>query len=325
MKIQFSTMKKYNISISLVIIMATTGFGQVISAYEDFENMNVQLGTPIYQSPNDVGIQSQFIELENNYTEEFDSWTGFALSAEQDTMTPGFLNQYSCIVGAGAEESLTYAVAYAPSTISLKVLDPENVFMETLTVSNSTYAYLSMRDGDSFAKKFGGITGNDPDYFLLTIKAYLKGDFVDSMEVYLADYRFDDGSQDYILDSWMTIDVPHCDSMTFSLTSSDNGQFGMNTPAYFTIDNIGINFYVSSEDINPNSPYTLFPNPVNDVLYLNGGEGNAATLEILDVFGRRVRKHNADENIDVSHLPQGTYVLQIQSDGMTYRHMFIKE
>jgi hypothetical protein len=32
-----------------------------------------------------------------------------------------------------------------------------------------TYAALSMRDGDGFAKQFGGASGDDPDYFLLTI------------------------------------------------------------------------------------------------------------------------------------------------------------
>jgi hypothetical protein len=34
-------------------------------------------------------------------------------------------------------------------------------------VTNTTYAYNSMRDGDMFAKKFGGPTGNDPDWYKL--------------------------------------------------------------------------------------------------------------------------------------------------------------
>jgi hypothetical protein len=31
--------------------------------------------------------------------------------------------------------------------------------------TNTTYAALSMLSGDSFAKKFGGASGDDPDWF----------------------------------------------------------------------------------------------------------------------------------------------------------------
>jgi hypothetical protein len=62
------------------------------------------------------------------------------------------------------------------------------------------------------------------------------------VEFYLADFRFADNSQDYILDSWGFVDLSALgtvDFLEFDLSSSDNGAFGMNTPGYFALDNFG--------------------------------------------------------------------------------------
>ena len=73
------------------------------------------------------------------------------------------------------------------------ILGADGRRFESLMVTNTTYAALSMRDGDSFAKKFGGPSGNDPDYFRLTITGKDSGgSTIGSVEFYLADYRFAD-------------------------------------------------------------------------------------------------------------------------------------
>ena len=99
-----------------------------------------------------------------------------------------------------------------------------------------------MRDGDMFAKQFGGPTGEDPDFFLLQIFKYKNGVLgPEHLEVYLADYRSNNPEDDYILDEWMEVDLSHlgpADSLLFSLSSSDVGSYGMNTPAYFCLDMI---------------------------------------------------------------------------------------
>ena len=56
-------------------------------------------------------------------------------------------------------------------------------------VTNSTYAAISMRDGDQFAKKFGGESGDDPDFFRLVAHGYKDGSLTDSVEFFLADYQ----------------------------------------------------------------------------------------------------------------------------------------
>src|SRR5690606_12561840 len=84
---------------------------------------------------------------------------------------------------------------------------------------------------------------NGEDFFLLKIVALDDQDQPtgDTVEFYLADYRFSDDNQDYIVDTWETIDFqPELTGrkLKFFLSSSDNGDFGMNTPAYFALDNL---------------------------------------------------------------------------------------
>lgn len=99
-----------------------------------------------------------------------------------------------------------------------------------------------MRDGCFPANKFGGPSGDDPDWFLLTITGKdASGADTNTVEFYLADYRFEDNSEDYIVDSWEYVDLSSLGvvkSLEFSLSSSDVGDFGINTPTYFAMDSL---------------------------------------------------------------------------------------
>lgn len=178
----------------------------------------------------------------NDYYAPYDSWSGFAFSNHTDTTTTGYLNQYSAISGSGADGSSQYAVGYGPATITLPALT-DFTGMGAF-INNTTYAALSMRDGDGYAKKFGGASGDDPDFFLLTIKGYANGvPTAGSVEFYLADFRFTNNANDHIVTDWTEVDfsaLGTVNELRFSLTSSDNGTFGMNTPSYFVLDNISV-------------------------------------------------------------------------------------
>jgi Domain of unknown function (DUF4465)/PEP-CTERM motif len=109
------------------------------------------------------------------------------------------------------------------------------------SISNTTYTGLSMQNGDAFAKKFGGVLGNDPDYLKLTISGFASGIATGTLvDFYLADFRFANNSQDYIINKWTFVDfstLGTVDEIRFSYASSDVGQFGINTPTYFALDN----------------------------------------------------------------------------------------
>lgn len=168
-------------------------------------------------------------------------WSGWTYSNQTDVTTASFTNQYSAFAGSGAGGSANYAVAYLGTPV-ISFASP--VAAQGVYITNTTYTALSMRDGDAFAKKFGGVTGNDADFLTLTITGFdSSAQSTGSVNVNLADYRFSDNSQDYLLSQWAFVDLTSLgvvSSLGFTMTSSDVGDFGMNTPAYFALDNLSV-------------------------------------------------------------------------------------
>jgi hypothetical protein len=182
----------------------------------------------------------------NTNISDWNYWEGWSYSNTIDTTTAGYTNQYSAYTG-GAYSGDNYGVYYEPM---MSALAPTITFLSTSPVTvtdayftNTTYAALSMLNGDSFAKKFGGETGDDPDWFKLMIRG-IDGDgnyTSNSVEFYLADYRFEDNTLDYIVDEWTGVDLSALGpviGLEFDLSSSDVGAWGMNTPAYVAMDNL---------------------------------------------------------------------------------------
>lgn len=168
------------------------------------------------------------------------SWTGFAWSSHRDTFTKGYDNQYSAITKYGFDKSDVYCIAY-PGSEDFIMLDEESE-VSGFYVTNTTYAYYSMSEGDAFSKKFGGDSGSDPDYFKLIVEGYNSSNSkTGEVHFYLADFRDSDNSKDYIVDEWKWVKLSSLGKvkkLKFLLSSSDNGDFGMNTPGYFAMDNL---------------------------------------------------------------------------------------
>lgn len=172
---------------------------------------------------------------------------GWSYSNVNDTTTAGFTNQWASITGTDVSGTGNYVIgnSFAPGGAFFNLTGPTQV--NSVSVSNATYAALSMRDGDSFAKAFGGPTGDDPDFFRVTFTGHSEADkggvVTGTQEFFLADYRFADNSLDYIVDDWNLLDLSGLgtvQSVSIGLDSSDVGMFGMNTPAYVAIDNLSL-------------------------------------------------------------------------------------
>ena len=160
-------------------------------------------------------------------------------------------------------------------------------------IANTTFAYNSMKSGDAFAKKFGGASGNDADSFVLKISAFHKGQFLFSKRVILADFRFADNAKDYILDSWAIVDlsmpqneVGPRDSFVFELMSSDNGQFGMNTPGFFAIDEVIAARWLGVNAVNRITA-KVYPNPADDLVTIET-KGAMLDLQVHNSVGELV-------------------------------------
>lgn len=215
-----------------------------------FEDIGATLDSESFNNGADQrgGFSSGSAFFSTAFNPTFGSWSGWAASNVTDTTTAGFGNQFAAFAGSGADESDTFAVAggfgASPPTIAVPA-SLDNASFDSISITNTTYAALSMLQGDRFAKQFGGETGDDPDFFLLTIEGFSdEGDSVGTTEFYLADYRFEDNTQDYVIDEWTTVDLTSLSDagrLEFRLSSSDVGDFGMNTPAYFAIDQLQFN------------------------------------------------------------------------------------
>ena len=190
------------------------------------------------------GFESSSVEFNTFYDDTFfPTWEGFAYSNTTDTTTPGFTNQYSAITGSGYDGSSNYGVGYTGFYEVVPVITfPEEVELDVVYITNTTYAFLAMRDGEPPAKQFGGASGDDPDWYMLTITGKDATDTeTGTVEFYLADFRFADNARDYIIDQWSAVDLSALGSvkkLEFYFDSSDTGDFGINTPTYFAIDNI---------------------------------------------------------------------------------------
>jgi hypothetical protein len=243
----------------------------VFGAVSDFEDLALSPESFYNGSDGAGGFSSGGTLFNNNYNADFDAWDGFAYSNVTDNQTPGYGNQYSAITGLGVKGTSNYAVGYVGSTEPPTITFPEPTVVSGLYVTNTTYAYFTMLLGDPFAKKFGGETGNEPDWFLLTITGRDgQGNAVGTVEFYLADYRFQDNSKDYIVNQWEWVDLGalgQVKTLTFALSSSDVGDFGMNTPAYFAIDSV-----------NAPEPFSIRANGATGVLSVTRGTSVSVTV-----------------------------------------------
>jgi hypothetical protein len=323
-------MKKIYMVLAAVIANCAA-FSQTVSNFE-----NITLGTDTFNDGSDLssGFQTGNAFFNNTYAGYS---TGFAVTNKTNTTTAGYTNSYSSITGGGYS-STNYAVANVSGDAAKIRLNgaAAGKAVNGFYITNTTYAYLSMKDGDQFAKKFGGVSGNDPDFFLLTIKAWSGGVLkTDSVNFYLADYRFSDNSKDFVLDAWAWIDLKslgNTDSLVFYLSSSDNGQFGMNTPSYFALDNFTTSDGVTAlNDIAGKNILKAYPNPVSKGASLNIelDETESNEVAVYTLAGQEVMQATINNSklhtFATTELTGGAYLVKvINSNGTSITRVIVE-
>lgn len=271
----------------------------------------------------------------NSYDPTFGSWSGWSYSSVTDTSTYGFTNQFSAytagsFVPGGVEgDSSVYAVAFVPNDWVSGTFDPipvEIVLEETFEwivqgvyITNTTWAAKAMLHGDAFTKKFGGPSGNDPDWFKLIITGYDDNNTpTGTVEFFFADYRFENNHLDYVVKDWRWVDLAtlgQVNKLSFYLESTDTGAYGINTPAYFGLDRLTLSVYEPSgtdETLFAESKINVFPNPVVSSFTIT----NAANKEMImaDLSGRIITRTTIRSNhfvFDCFDLVPGYYLLQL--------------
>lgn len=317
---------------SLLIGLLLAIHGVCAQTIADFENFELGLDTFDNGLSGQGGFQSGDVFLPNDYDDSFGAWKGWAISSKQDTLTPGFTNQYSAIDGIGAEGTETYAVGFAfdPVIIHLtSVVGP--AIVDGLYITNGTYTYLSLLNGDAFSKRFGGASGDDPDYLVVTFKYYLNGSIgTDSINFYLADFRAQDNSQDYIIDNWTYVDLSSfgvIDSLSCTMASTDIGTFGINTPTFFAIDQVKTTSPTTSLRPVIEATSLIFPNPTTDRIHIKSG----VTPSDLWIYGAGGELLNHWQNLgpdpilNLRSYPAGIYHVTYKSGGSRYATKLVKK
>ena len=211
---------------TLVLTVILSMWAGVCARAADFDNLVLANESYWNGSDGSGGFTSGSAFFKNTYEPTYSYWEGFAYSnlSQQTPPASGLAAQYAGLPGSGQATAI-YAIGQTLAFYGLPTMTLDQPLeLQGAYFTNNNYAYYSMLNGDGFAKKFGGATGADPDWFLLTIEGFDgQDDPTGTVEFYLADYRFADDSQDYIVPGWTWVDLSALGTVkkvTFSLSSS---------------------------------------------------------------------------------------------------------
>jgi hypothetical protein len=307
------------------------GHAQTVSS---FENLSLATDTFWHSTIPSDPFTSGNVTFPSAYDTTWMYWSGgWAYSNQIDTALAPSSPAHLFVAKAGSGyQSANFGVGQNYSVARLTGTAAGGQ-VNGVWVTNSAFAYNSMTFGDAFAKQFGGATGNDTDWFKLTIYNYYGGVLTgNSVDFYLADYRFANNAQDYIVNDWQWVDLTplgNTDSLLFELSSTDNNSFGMNTPGYFCIDDLTTADSPMSIVSTDETVYTLYPNPVVERITLNGAALAGAQVQIYSSTGEVVASRscmNTTETFDFSNFASGAYVFVITSaDGSIATQNVIKQ
>jgi hypothetical protein len=273
---------------------------------------------------------SSFVESEFKFLTIYDTtfsaqwgyWSeGWAFSNLTPNNVSGLPGTYQSYAGGAADGSV-FALGKRGSEIFINPDINQAIKINSINITNNAYAALSMLNGDFFAKQFGSSLDangeddgtNGEDWFLLEIVGHQLDGTTDTIDFYLADYRFADDADDYIVQDWVTVDISalgYISKLEFLLSSSDVGMFGMNTPGFFALDHIqySITSTATVTEVSHLMDMTLYPNPTSGIINIATPELMSA-IEVFDLTGKRVYSNSVSssfEMLDLSYLPVGVY------------------
>lgn len=179
----------------------------------------------------------------NTYTADWDSWTFFSYSNKTSTDFSTYaLDQWNSAVGQGADGSANYGVVFVSNwqgntemTLTNSTADQK---LDGMWITNSAWVADAIVNGDGMEGAFG-----KDDWMKLRLTGVkADGTLTSPAEYYLADYRAEEERDRWYLDTWQWIDLSPLGEICkvrFDLESTKSNAYGMTTPSYVCVDNIG--------------------------------------------------------------------------------------
>lgn len=334
-------MKKIFTKLSLLLLAISSTQMDAQVSVETFDTYSLSANS-FYKNTSTDDWDTPSATFHYSWDVAYDYWeSGSAYTNVNDTVNGSFTNLYGCIPGEAFSGS-NYVTVQGGAKVTLKNLS----ILSGFYVTNTTYAWKTIKNGNAFSRKFGDTTGtfsggiyaqgHYPDWFKLVVRGYRAGALLtDSVEFYLADYRATGTANDYVVKNWQFVNCTSLgivDSVFFYLKSSDVGSFGMNTPSFFSLDNFTTNSTVGISESESISEISIFPNPANEHLTIQfkATQNKATVLNIVDIAGRVIKsiEYNSITGInslkmDVSDLQSGVYFIK-NNDSSLQTIKFIK-
>lgn len=321
-------MKKLFI-LTAVISMALICRAQMEIA--NFENLDLPVNSfwcgELDEEDEDMGFSTSWFDsgsfsFNNFYWPEYDTWSFFAYSSRTEkTFTSYKEDQFNSITGGGADDSHIFGVAFPASYMGktvMEVYDGETpAVIPGMFVVNTAWVVDCILNGDGFEGPFE--TG---DWLKLILTGMNGEEQTGVIEFYLADYRSDNTDLHYYLDEWTWMDLSELGDVTsvqFNIDSSKANAYGVTTPTYVCIDNVGavnpMNGIKGLESSRLNLNFIRSSRHIS----VSGIEGKAG-FSIHDLTGKTVKigeKEGPNACIDINGLLGGTYIVCVTDSNST--------
>jgi|TARA_B110000259_G_C14017069_1_gene401701 hypothetical protein len=287
----------------LAIILAT-GSSQAQTDFEDISLSTYFDGSDLSGTDDGLGTYSStYTEGDLNFSTIYEDgdypyWSGgWAFSNLIDSTLADEGQTYHSY-SKGAYSGDNFAVGKSGSEINVN----GTASFKTIQISNTSYAAHSMTNGDLFAKQFNG-----DDWFELTVEGFNGTTSTGTVKVFLADSS---NATTTILNTWKSVDLSslgEVSKLTFSLNSSDVGDWGINTPSFFAMDQVMFNIITSSKNL-AKQELNIYPNPATTSVNIPSG---FESVKIYSITGNLIFKElNPSNTLDISSLNTGVYMVQ---------------
>ncbi|MBP8627497.1 MAG: DUF4465 domain-containing protein [Paludibacteraceae bacterium] len=289
-------------------------------------------------SPTYTWLQFQNFKLahligQNSYGGTY--WNGFTLSTSGDntdySSTGWTGNQWGCMAGGGiktdqsgaivttngvvdTEQGIPYLVANYSAYVSngysneIKFADGQKYEAVEVYVTNHPWPYYENMNGGMFTR----VLDQEGDYVKLIANGLDEnGNSTGSASFYLA--KFENGSLTQVT-NWEKFDLSALGtiaSLYFTIESTDTGDYGMNTAAYFCMDKLTVKEYTTSipQLATENAAYR-----VNNILY-NIPEN--ATITVYNLQGQLVYSTMATSNTVSLPIVNNHLIIKIVNENNT--------
>lgn len=272
-----------------------------------------------------TSIESQCFSLVHHANSEWLSWWGFTASTSYDNarpdntlkfqfsnMTPGgiVLNEDGTVKvdedgTPVTDKTMPYAVAYystyyaEPLQVAFndgKVYEPVGAYFNL-----TSYTYYCVEFGDSYARAF-----RNGDKLTVTAHGVAPDKTEKTVEFDLASYA---NGNLTINRSWSYVDLSELgtvDEIYFTMTTTDVGDYGANTPLYFAMDKLTVKESASNALNMPSvGEAAITYDRASHIVRVQGAD----FAMITDVAGSIVMSGESSE-FDISGLGAGVYIVK---------------